>query len=686
MARTTTEQRKVVDHKSGHALVSAVAGSGKSTTLIERIMALLAHGVEPERILVLMFNKSARDDFTSRLVRRAQGIKVPEVFTFHGFGNRLCKALVTSGTLDNATLVTESYRSIRFGREVLEALNEGLSDVDQLDLSSEVVIEFLEIMDLLKGAMFDGITAPKELPPIDARYLKAFAIFEAKRTNEGLRFFADLIYDPVCAALARNDLAAKIGNRYDHLIVDEFQDINEAQMAMMRIVAGRRAQVLAVGDDDQTIYGWRGARADYMTHLFELEFPGATRYAISRTFRFGHGLSLLANHAITNNKNRTDKLCVSAAPHQTAVGVRMHTAGCGAPVIEEIERWRTNGGTLSDIAILIRQYANSIPVEIALHQAGIPYRIVGAPPFVDRAEVIALRGYLQLACGGFAGITNTAHIHSSIAAMLSVPTLYLRRDQIEGLADEAVVLPARALEVISDTLRREQGIKPFSRDRREEAMENWRWCAQQAPSMPAARFLGDLIRRTKLFDFIAKNNPRSDVAAEKIRMVHQITDLAYAGRHTVQSFLALLDELSNSFADGDADSDRVLLTSCHRAKGMEWPMVILPDLADGLFPHCTIDSTDADIEDERRLFYVALTRALKDLVLIAPLDRQLLLWSKERRPGHPQVAQIKASRFLFEANIELSVLAGDAIACGRAQDDGRHSVVTRRYEAALTAE
>jgi DNA helicase-2/ATP-dependent DNA helicase PcrA len=540
----------------------------------------------------------------------------------------------------------------------------------------------MEIIDLLKGAMFDGGLLPKELPVIDARYLKAFAVFESQRADSGLRFFSDLIYDPVCAALGDDSVAARIGNRYDHVIIDEFQDINEAQMSMVRIVAGQRAQVLAVGDDDQTIYGWRGARADYMTHLFEKEFVGAKRYSISHTFRFGHGLSLLANHVIVNNKNRTDKLCVSAADHQTAIAVRMHTAGCGAPVIEEIARWRAGGGALSDIAILIRQYANSIPVEIALHQAGIPYRIVGAPPFVDRAEVIAIRGYLQLACGGFAGIADPGHLHKTISAMLAVPTLYLRRDQIEHLAEEAVVLPARVFEIISDMLRREQGIKTFTRDHRAEAMDNWRWCSQQAASMPAARFLGDLIRRTKLFDFIVKNNPRSDVADEKIRMIHQITDLAYAGRHTVQSFLALLSELSSSFSDTDESGERLLITSCHRAKGMEWPMVILPDLADGLFPHCTLESTEADVEDERRLFYVAVTRALNDLVVIAPLDRQLLLWSKESRQGHPPINQIKASRFLFEANLDQSVLAGDALASGK-KPDGKRTVVTRRYQSAI---
>ena len=199
--------------------------------------------------------------------------------------------------------------------------------------------------------------------------------------------------------------------------------------------------------------------------------------------------------------------------------------------------------------------------------------------------------------------------------------------------------------------------------------------------MPAARFLADLFRRIKLFEYISKNNPQGDVAEEKSRMVRQIADLAYAGRYSVRALLNELEELSSSFvaADSSSDEDRLLVTSCHRAKGLEFPLVILPDLAEGLFPRCSIDSTAGDIADERRLFYVAATRAIKELILITPLDRQLLIWSKERRSGHPPVDQILASRFLYESNIELSVVAGDAIGKSAALPTGNQSRVLSTY-------
>lgn len=678
----TAEQLAVINHQGGHALVSAVAGSGKSTTLIERIISLVKAGGDPSRILVLMFNKSARDDFASRLATRGAGLSLPEVFTFHGFGNRLCNALSQFGAVKHAELASDTFTGLRFGRTVLTQVNEALDEMEQIDLSSEVVLEFLEAMDLLKGALYSSGTVPAYLPEIDKRFISAFKLFESMRADAGIRFFSDLIYDPVTAALENTAVAAKISDRYDHVILDEYQDINEAQMALVRLVAGTRAKVLAVGDEDQTIYGWRGARPDYMTSLFEKEFPGAIRYSLSRTFRYGHALSLLANHVISHNRNRNDKLCISGTDKGTDLRIRMHAGTQGLCVADEVVAWKARGRRYSEVGILVRQYANSIPVELALQQAKVPYRLVGAAPFVDRPEVIALRGYMALASGEFRNMLNPDKVFATTCAMLSMPSLYLRRDLIEVIAERVSTIPGRVLDVVTQCLARIQGVKSFTQRHRDDVMAHWQWAAQQGPQVPAARFLGDLVRRLKLFDHLVKNTPRSDVADEKIRMIHELIDLAHGRRHSVQSFVSFLDEMSASLKS-QANEDSVLVTSVHRAKGMEWPLVVLPDLADGLFPYVKSDASSPSIEDERRLFYVAATRAIETLTMVAPLDRQLVMWSKDQRHGHPQLAQIKASRFMYEGNIELSLQAGDAITAGESIPKKLASPTLSRYLHAL---
>ena len=648
----TFEQCAAIYHRDGHALVSAVAGSGKSTTLIERIAYLLAHGADARRILVLMFNKSARDDFAARLERRLPAVARPAVSTFHSFGMRLCNSLVHSGILPSAKLLATPRECIRFTQGILTTFNAGRPDTATLASGDESLLEYLDIFDLLKGSLYVVGDPPPALPIGNNDVLAFFPVFEQHRKASGVRFFADLISDPVAAAIASSDVASFIANRYDHIIVDEFQDINEAQIRMLSFLAGDRAQVMAVGDDDQTIYGWRGANPDYMTHLFAERFPGVTTYTIGTSFRYGQAVALMADHVISNNSLRTDKRCLSAENTYTVPHVRLHQSGCGQPVVEELLRWQHAGRLLSEAAILVRHYANALPVEIALHKAAIPYRMVGSAAFVDRTEVVALRGFLQLACGGLGRLSPDGSIEQTLSAMFVTPPLFLRQELACELIESVKYQADDAIGVISSRLSAETRVKPFQKRGWEECMANWLWCSKQRADSPAGAFLDSVYVRFKLFAHLARNNPRIDVANEKVRLLRQLVEVAFAGKHSCQSFLSFLDELSRSMTNPAQTTESVLITSVHRSKGMEWPMVILPDLSDGQFPYCTLNSTTDEVEDERRLFYVAMTRARHELVLVAPFDPQLVRWSLDHCHGHPDLRQIKASRFLYEANID----------------------------------
>lgn len=1043
----TTEQIAVVNHDGGHAIVGAVAGSGKTHTMVARVIHLLKAGVEPRRILVLMFNKSAQEEFERRLKRACteEGLPVAEVLTFHGFGMRISRRLVEAGLLNGAKLETEGYTIRKMAREILQRVNTEGGEDNMLDLNFEVVTEFLDTIDILKGELFP---TPDErwaatVRDIDKRFVRGFSLFEEARFDRGIRLFSDLIYDPVMAALSNPDVERFIGGRYDHVIIDEFQDINEAQMTLVRMIAGKRAFVMAVGDEDQClppgtlvtmadgstrtvesvqpddlvrsaigngrfstrrvtnvrrhqhdgvlvkirtaggrellstpehvhfagfkagvspqrnllylmhkkdigyrlgitrvysatgqkrkvmtfrercrqeradgvwvlrtfddeneariaeiieslryqiptlpfvarpgrsengfvhdqslidrvflesnswvggskllddlnmslacphyqprsrnssrrnlvitlcadprgrstghtisfignsdddrqqleaaginvrvakagssswrlekrysdfgellnlvehicamfpdinvvrqarlgsqpeegttrnslpfcpashartgmimfaddgsydtivsvetipyagvvydidvdgthnfianglvthncIYSWRGAKPDYMTTLFRKEFPESVRYTLPHTFRYGHSLSLLANFVITRNGNRTDKICVSGIERDTALDVRLVASNPGAEALKIVKEWTAGGRGLHEIAVLVREYAHSISSEVALLQDGIPYRIVGAAPFFDRADVLGLRAYLQLAAGGMAAVESVERRTKLVQALLMTPTLYLRRDTVEMIAEAVAESPDDLLSIAETFFRSDSRALPFTRDRRLRAIETWRWVMGIGPTKKAADLLGEILQRTNLQKEIEKNIPDPRESAEKIRMIWQIVKLARERGESPTGFVAFLDQLAADYGAAEARDDRVLITSCHRAKGLEWPLVILPELTDGSFPVIRDGSGDAEIEDERRLFYVAATRAKERLALLAPMDQALLMSSRTGRSDPP--SNPLASRFLYEANLTVAV---EGLATTRKiQPDPRCAAIIDRY-------
>ena len=1049
----TSEQKRVIEHDGAHAIVAAVAGSGKTHTMVGRIAYQLANGVSPKRILVLMFNKSAQEDFAGRLAGQCagKGLKPAEVLTFHAFGLRLANRMVEQGLLEPAQLQTEGYALRKMARAVLEKVNAESSEDDQLDLSFEVVTEFLDTIDILKGELYptDDRRWEYTVTNTDERFVRGFHFFECMRREMQMRTFADMIYDPVMAALDNPQIERFISGRYDHVIVDEFQDVNEAQMTLLRMLAGQRAAVMAVGDEDQClppetmitmsdgsllpvesirqddqilsaigngrfairrvtkvrqhfhdgelirirtssgrellstpdhvhfagykpgvshqrnlmylmfkkgigyrlgvtrvysgrtqkkkvmtfqercrqeradgiwvirtfddeneariaeiteslryqiptvpfvartglstngfvhdqsaidrifresncwaggsklladmrmspncphyqprsrnssrrnlvitlcadprgqsvghrisfignsnedqqllkskglpvrgakskssswrlekgfsdfgellrlvdqirnifpdinvvkqarlgkqpddgltrnslpfcpashvrpgmamfaedgfydtvesveavpysgmvydldvsgthnflanglvthncIYAWRGAKPDYMTRLFQKEFPNCTRYALSRTFRYGHKLSLAANFVISRNKNRTEKLCISGTRTDTALDVRLVRSSVGDEVLKIVREWREGGRQYSDAAILVREYAHTTSTEIALLQNKVPYRLVGASPFFDRAEVLGLRAYLQLAAGGLQFVETPQRRIRLVSALLTTPTLYLRKDAISTLSEAIAESPDLLCETAEAWFKADSRSLPFSRERRLKAVETWRWVINVGPKLRAADFLSEVMSRTNLRKDIEKNVPDPREAAEKLRMLDQIVVLARERRESPAAFAAFLDRLTAEYSDSAADSDRVLITSCHRAKGLEWSMVILPELADGSFPVLRTGWTEQDLEDERRLFYVAATRAIERLVLLAPMDPRLLSASNKGVATAPD-API-ASRFLYEANLAVAMEGLEK--ARQIKPDSRCATIIDRYRGAIAS-
>lgn len=642
--RPTQEQATIIAHDDGHAIVSAVAGSGKSATLVERVAHLIERGASPRAILILMFNKSAAEDFRFRLAVRLENDR-PEVFTFHGFGQRLCKTLSRSGLLPHCRLITEEASAHGFARSVIEKHCVARGKAVRADMESEALDEYLEGIDLLKGALYCGGRLPSWATG-NNDLMDSFELFERLRKAQKIRFFADLIYDPVLTSLSNPAVLSAVANRFDHVLVDEFQDINEAQMALIRIVAGNRAKVMAVGDDDQTIYGWRGAKPEFMISLFEQQFASVKRFTLSCTFRYGHALSLMANACITNNATRTDKISISACAHSTDIRVRMYARRPDDVVIEEVQSWLDEGRDTSEIAILVREYRNALGLEASLLRKGISVRVEGAPSFLEQPEVLALRGFMSLA-GGRESVTDIDRADQMARALLFTANLQLSKAEIAHLVSPGVRMSS-SLRALSRTC------PAWQAQSREDLCNIIEWASRQNSACNAAAFLVELARKLNLSQRLGQGRLHKGRAAQGMVLVDHLIGLA---RETGYCVSSLRDHLTTLASLHTRSDNSILITSVHRSKGLEWNCVLMPDLAEGLFPA----GAGSTIEDERRLFYVGTTRARERLILISPVDRALIDWSTQHKAGHPAIASIKASRFLYESGLIFSSETGSKL-------------------------
>ncbi|MGM0693196.1 MAG: ATP-dependent helicase [Pseudomonadota bacterium] len=599
----TPEQRAVVAHGRGHARVAAVAGAGKTTTMVARVLHLLAQGVPPTRILVLMFNRSAREDFQARLAEMAPaGQALPDVRTFHSLGHRLTASLTRWGALAPRRLLTADWQVERLLRQAtLAALGEA-PEAHETALEAERLEALAHFCGLVKAEM----ASPAELHrradfgEETGHFVAAFEHAERLLADQGLMTFADLIYRPLRVLEADDGLRGRVQGFLDHVVIDEYQDINTAQQRLLALLAGRDAEVMAVGDANQCIYEWRGAHPDTMLENFTATFGAACDYPLSTTFRHGHALALAANHAIAANRRRPDQLCL-AAPGNPATGLAVGQGSQG--LLAELDGWHHGGRGLDEACLLVRSWALSVPLQLALLRAGIPFRLAREDRFVFRLPLVeALAGYLRLAVEP-RRLQDPGHL----AMLLAQPTPFVARERILALANrlaETQHWPARHDPLL-------EGLRPHQRRTLKK-----RWALlRELPSRsawPPARLLEHVVEAVEAEKVLKRAAARRDKGDEDVRLLDVLIEQAGELGNDTQAFIELLSRPVENRVDG------VLISTVHGAKGLEWPLVLLAGVNEEDFPHYTRDNplTPGRLEEERRLFYVAITRARERLVLL----------------------------------------------------------------------
>jgi DNA helicase II / ATP-dependent DNA helicase PcrA len=627
----TPEQEQVVHHPLGyHARVLAVAGSGKSTTMAHRIQHLVQScQVHPNHIQVLMFNALARKQFNVTLEKIGMAdSRMPVVHTFHSFSFQIINEAAKRGILPANQQYWLADKSELIWLTVKRAIND-LEKARQIPPESVDPEEALNTIGLWKGSLIPPDRAGSYASP----YLPlVYKQFEYLRNAESALTFDDFI--PLANDLLENN--AVLYERYcrdlQHLIVDEYQDINFGQQRLIEILASEKVDIMVVGDDDQTIYEWRGARPNYIIHDFATVFNAqpVLDYRLSRSFRFGPVIAQCAANVIACNTNRVDKPLVAFQAGKPGF-IQVYEGGFDA--VKELAQQvlalvQVDHVPPSEIIVLARLFAQLDNLEAEFLARGIPYKVDGQEPFYKRREINTLLDYIRLAREYWDPITDSSgNLLQSIA---NKPSRMLSRSLVNKLVftgKQRRYSPQKLLEAA--TRDASLGVARWQSDR---VIELWNFLEGlssrlQQPYKDAGELLSWMVKELDYLSYFQDYYGKGENSDEKAYAV--VNFIRYVATLKVSPF-ELLERLSElDTTRGKPEEELVIFTSIFRTKGLEYDYVVIPQCDENLLPYLKSGRADVfdtqglvresqmsqALENERRLFYVALTRARKGVLI-----------------------------------------------------------------------
>ena len=608
-----TAQRDAVAADNQNLLVLAGAGSGKTRVLVHRIAWLIrGEGFSPWSILAVTFTNKAAREMRGRI---EQMLQIPShgmwVGTFHGLAHRLLKAHWKEAMLPQNFQILDSDDQLRLVKRVCREL-----ELDETRWPPKQAQWYIN------AQKDEGLRAAHiEVPPGDLfaqTMSRVYRAYEAACERAGMVDFAELLLRAHELWLQCPEVLQHYQGRFRQILVDEFQDTNTVQYAWLRVLAGAHIPVVAVGDDDQSIYGWRGAKIENIQR-FTQDFSGTRTIRLEQNYRSTQTILQAANGVIAHNFGRLGKELWTAGetgePIQLYAGYNEHDEA--RYIIEQVEQWLNAGNTRSSVAILYRSNAQSRVLEEALIRADIPYSIYGGQRFYERLEIRNALAYLRLLLnrGDDAAVERIINTPPrGIGGKTLDMVRACARDRnitlwaaIEGVLDEKL-LPARAL----------------------SALDAFRVLINELDSGSEALPLDELadhtIHASGLYQY--HKNEKGEKGQARVENLEELVSAA-------KQFVPEDDELSpqQQFLDraaldaGDAQADEhedsVQLMTLHSAKGLEFPLVFLVGMEENLFPHRMSIEEPGRLEEERRLCYVGITRAMEKLVLTYAECRRL---------------------------------------------------------------
>ncbi|HHX8664949.1 TPA: ATP-dependent helicase [Vibrio alginolyticus] len=654
--RLTWEQKSIVNHDAGHALVKAVPGSGKTTTLVKRVERLVKFGADPRTILILMYNKSAQISFKNKLQQALKSSSVPEVRTFHSLAlkiityaerQRLIKKrkLLTPENPYYEKIVKEAYRC---GFEH-EASYIDPNEIEEFELFiTRCRAAGLTPTDAATDPIFSEVK--RELILAYSHYCDLLAVSNSRTFDDCLIEATSLLRD-----------IPNLSAHFKHVIVDEYQDVNLIQHNMIRCLSGADTSVMVVGDINQCIYEWRGARPDFIGGLFEKHFEKSKVFQLSCTFRFGHQLSLMANSVIRRNSTKLTRLCVShsSAPKTKA---QIYVDNCLSTVLKELCH---SDGTQ---AILSRTKASLAEAEIALRLCGLPYHYQsGTSSLHTRTEIgMLVVGIMWSIYGDLRLLENHPHKQPLLYGFLREAGFRWQKGQFKS-ALSALVAPNSDLNSVIRTV--------FDSDdlQRDYANRLTKIIQKETEESLAIDVLVRL-KRAGFMDSIGAEGVSRTSSNDRQRAVVKIEELLESSQISAHSFLNLILNPE----EASVNCEPFVLSTLHASKGLEWDNVILIGLNDEEYPggrsegnYHVLQSNDECItneedEEERRLFYVGMTRTKQQLNIVVPQDDGLNRWLSNGWDSTPKRHPI-ATRFVYEAGYTACLTTSNAIYDNKAE-------------------
>ena len=637
-------QRQAVLHHEGPLLLLAGAGSGKTRTLIHRVAQLIrAHGVPPLQILAVTFTNKAAAEMKERLVRLLGESEIPWVATFHATCVRILRREISVLGYSSDFTIYDDQDQERLLKTVLKDLNipektlKPRAAAWAIDAAKNKGL-FPEQLDT--GDYFGEVTA------------KVYDLYQKRLKQANALDFGDLLLIAVRLFETHPEVLHKYRQRFRYIHVDEFQDTNQVQCRLVQLLAGGHGNLCVVGDDDQSIYAWRGAEIGNILG-FERDYPGCTTIRLEQNYRSTRTILQAAGEVVAKNLGRKGKTLWTENPQGERITLEalpddMEEARF---VAGEIARLKEGGRHLRDVAVFYRTNAQSRAIEEALRGRGLPYVMFGGVKFYSRMENKDILAYLRV-------LVNPA---DSISArrIVNVPARGIGNTTVERIAtleeEAGGFLGACRLAVEGDRLK---GAAAGKVQAFVTLMDRFR---RQLDELPYPQLTAVIIEESGYGPMLREE--RTEEARGRMENLEQL--LAGMEEHagsegTLTEYLeqvALITDLDSY----DPSLDRVTLMTLHAAKGLEFPVVFMTGMEEGLFPHSRSGDGGQEVEEERRLCYVGMTRAMEKLYL-THARRRRIYGDYQFNPPSRFLAEIPASALHDTPAPALHKIAGHNLA------------------------
>jgi DNA helicase-2/ATP-dependent DNA helicase PcrA len=630
-------QRQAVLHESGPLLILAGAGSGKTRTLTHRIAYLVQERhVDPWRILAVTFTNKAAAEMRERLLRMLGAAEGLWISTFHAACVRILRR-------DGERLGYSRDFTIYDDQDQLRLLKDCLGELDISEKTLKPRAAAVAIDQAKNRGLLPEQVEPDDYP--DEHMGRVYERYQGHLRRANALDFGDLLLQTVRLFREHDDVLTRYQQRFEHLLVDEFQDTNNVQYELVRMLAGGHGNLCAVGDDDQSIYAWRGAEIGNILH-FERDFPDTQVIRLEQNYRSTATILEAAGEVVACNVGRKGKTLWTDNPPGDKIVLEALSDDLEEArfVAGEVARLRQDGRHLRDMAVFYRTNAQSRVLEEALVREGLPYVMFGGLRFFARMEVKDILAYLRVLVNpadalsakrivnvparGIGAVTvgRIAALEEQAGGFLPACRLALQRGVVKGAAAKKVTAFVALMDDFAARLER----------------------------LPYPQLTAELIEQSGYGPMLrAERTPEARDRLQNLEELLSGMEEHQAEDGTLQGYLEQVTLVTDLDAY-DTALDRVTLMTLHAAKGLEFPVVFMTGMEEGLFPHGRATDERDEVEEERRLCYVGMTRAMQ----------QLYLSHAHRRRIYGDFKQNPPSRFLAE--IPGRLLAGAASSALRA--------------------